>query len=101
VPWLGDAGLLPGGVEDVEELLRRSSHLGGGADGDRAGAGAASEKAKLWAKFSSWVDCSKSQTIRLQKKILKQFVMMVVRWKKAMAEKRVEAWLQLKPVTAG
>ena len=47
VPWLGDAGLLPGGVEDIEALLRRSSHLGGGAVGERAGAGATSEKAKL------------------------------------------------------
>jgi len=48
-PWLGDAGLLPGGVEDIEALLRRSSHLGGGAVGERAGAGAraTSEKAKL------------------------------------------------------
>jgi hypothetical protein len=37
-PWFGDAGLLPGFVEDVEALLRRSSHLDGAAGGDRAGA---------------------------------------------------------------
>jgi len=34
VPWLGDAGLHPGGVEDIEALFRCSSHLGGGAGGD-------------------------------------------------------------------
>jgi hypothetical protein len=64
LPWLGDAGLLPGGVEDVESLLRRISHRRGGAAIVRGRLAIARKRKRSAVQFSDWdsrpdrYDCS-------------------------------------------
>jgi hypothetical protein len=77
VPGLGDAGLLPGGVEDVEVLLWCGGHQHGGAGGRSCGSGVERESEAL---LGNRVD-----------RLLKTIRVITFAWKKATAQHKNES----------